>query len=382
MVSQFAVFEFGAAIRLSRRATESLFSEVLELAYRLPQTWARVNAGKAQAWKARHVANATNGLSAEAAAFVDSQVARYVSRISPAELQRLIDAATARFMPDYAREIAQRTADGRFVTVSHQQVSFNGTSQIYGELDLVDALDLDQALRAGAQQLADLGSDSSLDVRRSEALGNLARGELTLDLTKQGSSEVSTSSTTGGGPARSGTTTREVVLYVHLSEAALGAGGTGLIENPKRLVTAEQIREWCRTTGRVSVRPVVDLNEEITSTGYRPTERHREQIILRDGTCPFPYCERNARYGDIDHIEAYDPNGPPDQTATSNLAGLCRSHHRLKTHGGWNYTTIEPGRYLWRSPHGYSFLTDRSGTQDLTPRPLEPPGERSSPSGS
>jgi len=54
------------------------------------------------------------------------------------------------------------------------------------------------------------------------------------------------------------------------------------------------------------------------------------------------------------------------------LAPLCRSHHRLKTHGRWAYTTLKPGSYLWTSPHGYQYLRDHTGTADVSrhrPRP-------------
>ncbi|MCW2856821.1 MAG: endonuclease, partial [Marmoricola sp.] len=57
-----------------------------------------------------------------------------------------------------------------------------------------------------------------------------------------------------------------------------------------------------------------------------------------------------------------------------NLADLCQHHHNLKTHTTWTYTQLEPGMFLWRSPHGYTYLRDRIGTSDLTPPPLDPPG--------
>jgi hypothetical protein len=41
----------------------------------------------------------------------------------------------------------------------------------------------------------------------------------------------------------------------------------------------------------------------------------------------------------------------------------------LKTHAGWSYTMVEPGVHLWRSPHGYSYLRDHTGTRDVTPDP-------------
>ncbi|MCW2754097.1 MAG: endonuclease [Marmoricola sp.] len=88
----------------------------------------------------------------------------------------------------------------------------------------------------------------------------------------------------------------------------------------------------------------------------------------------FAHCNRSARTADLDHIEPYDPNGPPDETTTANLGSLCRPHHRLKTFGGWSYTMIEPGTFLWRSPYGYHYLRDQTGTTDLTRRPVHPPG--------
>ena len=53
------------------------------------------------------------------------------------------------------------------------------------------------------------------------------------------------------------------------------------------------------------------------------------------------------------------------QTASDNLAPLCRRHHRLKTHArGWTYLALDPGSYLWHSPHGYQFLVDHTGTHE------------------
>ncbi len=93
------------------------------------------------------------------------------------------------------------------------QVSFEGTVWVQAEVDLADALDLDTALSAGAARLADLGSAASLDVRRSEALGEMARHQLSLDL------DTATETTPAQAPGR------EVVLHVHLSEDAITAPG-------------------------------------------------------------------------------------------------------------------------------------------------------------
>jgi len=352
MVSEFCVTEFATALGMPRESGRYLLSHALEIAYRLPKVWFRVQTGELQVWRARRIAEKTLHLNPEAAAFVDDQVAGFAHRIGRAQTDRVVDEAIARHMPATAERIAQQAADGRHVSIDHRQESFAGTSTIYGELDLADALDLDQALIRGAETLKAAGSEDGLDVRRAAALGALARGQDGLGLQAA----------------------RTVNLFVHLSPDA-DETGTATVENRgPHLVTVEQVKTWC-AGGDVVVRPVIDLNEPLASTGYQPSQALREQVVLRDRTCVFPHCTRPARTADLDHIEAYDPDAGPGQTATDRLAALCRHHHRLKTHGGWTYTAIEPGTYLWRSPYGYTYLREPDGgTRDLTPRPVDPPG--------
>jgi hypothetical protein len=402
LVSEFAVLELAAALGLSAESGRHLVAQALELAHRLPKTWARVQEGSLAPWRAKRIADATLHLSPEAAAFVDSQVAPFAHKTGVARTQRLVDEAVARFMPETAAEARERAAEQRYFTVDHDQVSFAGTSRVHGELDLADALDLDDAVKRGAEQLKALGNNETLEVRRSLAVGMLARGQGALEF------EVSTGSTTGQGVVSTGSTTgapraREVVLYVHLSADALRSGdrdAAAWVENAGgHLVTAGQVAQWFgvstgsttedgSTTGdgstngpgctlRITVRPVIDLAETLHSAGYQPSPTLVEAVELRDRTCVFPWCNRPARSRDKDHIVPWDHGGA---TSSDNLAALCRRHHRLKTHGGWRYTMLAPGEYLWRSPHGHTWLRDTTGTTDLTPAtvpsPADPPERR------
>src|SRR3954447_14804005 len=221
LVSQFAVAEFAAALGLSAGAGRTLVGHALELAHRLPKTWARVQDGSLAPWRARRIAEETLCLSVEAAAFVDRMVAPFAHRTGIAQTQRLVEDAIARFMPQFAAERRDRASEQRYFSIDHNQVSFAGTSRVHGELDLADALDLEDAVRAGAEQLRAFGNQESLDVRRSLAVGMLARREQALEL-EAGSGVASTDrsqarcSTTEGG--------RQVVLYVHLSEDAIRTG--------------------------------------------------------------------------------------------------------------------------------------------------------------
>jgi hypothetical protein len=339
LVSEYCLAEFAAAVGMKTESGRYFIAHALELAHRLPYLYARILAGAVPVWRARRIAEKTLVLSAEAAAYVDVEIAPAADKIGPVVTERLVDEAISRFMPDYARELAEKAAEQRHVTVDRRQIGFHGTSRVYGELDLADALDLEDALARGAEFLKDQGSNEPLDVRRSQALGRLARGEL------DGS---------------------DVTVYVHV-EATSTTGELephATVENGGlSLVSIEQVKTWCRT-GNVSIRSVIDLNKTLTSAGYQPSDTLREQVILRDKTCVFAHCTKTARTADLDHIEPYDPDGRPGQTATDKLAGLCRPHHRLKTHGGWSYQMIAPGTYLWHSPYGYQYLRGPDGSTE------------------
>ncbi len=167
LVAEFCVAEFAAAIGRSTDSGRLLIADALELKYRLTRLWDRSQSGELPVWRARRIAQATRGLSKQAARFVDAQVAGFAHKIGLAALDRLIAEAIARFMPEQALEDAHNAAEGRHFTIHYDQVSFEGTSRIEGELDLADALDLDAALTRGAATLKAAGSTDSLDVRRS-----------------------------------------------------------------------------------------------------------------------------------------------------------------------------------------------------------------------
>ena len=324
--------------------------------------------GELQVWRARRIARATMLLSQRAAEWVDRQVAPFAAKIGPAQTDRLVAAATARFDPELAERERRAAADRRRFEVDHQQVSFAGTSRVYGELDLADALDLDAAVSAGADQLARLGSDESLDVRRALAVGDLARRQLALEFPTEDADPQ---------PAPRRRAARHVVVYVHLSESAVGGvDPVARVENAGgvRLVTAEQVREWCgHPDARVVVKPVIDLTEHLSVDAYEVPDRLAERSVLRSPTCVFPWCSRPARRCDHDHGVPYDERGP---TCDCNLAPLCRFHHRLKTHGRWLFTRLDEATFLWRSPHGLSFLRDHTGTRVVTgDRTADPPDE-------
>jgi hypothetical protein len=74
-IAEFAVEELGAALNLGYHTALQLVSDAVELCYRLPHTWALVQAGDLQAYKARRAATETKSLSRAAVGFVDRHLA-------------------------------------------------------------------------------------------------------------------------------------------------------------------------------------------------------------------------------------------------------------------------------------------------------------------
>jgi hypothetical protein len=98
-MAEFCVAEFALAIGLTTDAGRRYLGQALELFHRLPEVYARVQAGDLPAWKARRIAEATTSLSIDGAGFVDRHVAAVAHRIRVAALDRLVEEARVRFDP-------------------------------------------------------------------------------------------------------------------------------------------------------------------------------------------------------------------------------------------------------------------------------------------
>ena len=394
-ISEFAVIELAAALGRSTDSGRMLLSDAVEAKHRLPKIWQRLVDGQVQVWRVRRVTDVTRGLTQEAAAFVDAHLAHVVHTASFTTVKRLVAEAAARFDPETAEMEEIDTAATLHVTLDLTTAWSIGTASgvhLSGLLDRADAEELEHAIRTIADQLLAAGSTDSLDVRRAKALGYLSRGDLTLDLpTEDDASSVEEARQRRLETTKPTTRTRQVVLHVHLSEAALkGApevdpdtGKLGLhlarVDNHHQTLTADAVREWLAVPGtQVTVKPVIDLADQIAVDSYEIPDRISQRVKLKRPTCVFPHCTRTSARVDLDHIDEYVPpdrGGPPGQTATDTLAPLCRRHHRAKTHPSpvstssttiaWDYEQLTPTTWLWTSPHDIRYLVHPDGTTTL-----------------
>ena len=161
-------------------------------------------------------------------------------------------------------------------------------------------------------------------------------------------------------------------LYVHTSlQSFLDRTGVARAEGVGA-ITVQQAIEFLGHTN-VSVKPVIDLANQMPVDGYESPDWMREVVHLLRPRDVFPYSSNLSRNKDLDHPIPYRPmdnGGPPGQTDPYRMGPMTRYAHRVKTHArGWRHLNPLPGVYLWRTRHGYWFRVDRHGTHPLGRNP-------------
>ena len=357
MISEFAPLEFAGRLGWSREAAKALIAEAIELKYRLPRLWALTLEQVVPVRVARHIASCTSDLSESAAVQADRIVCADPKNIAKVKAEALVDEIRLWFDPDRALDDEEKAREHRGV------LTHRGTHPAVTELTLVldtpHAVKFETTVADVARSLKNLGDTDSLDIRRAKAVGVLADPQQALDLLT--------------GTDTTPRTQTSAAVFVHISHEALerttsGVGATTI----ERLgaVSSDLIQEWL-TGSTVVIRPVLGLDTP-GSAGHStnvvkqhdPPGWMRELVIQRDAHCVFPGCRRDSRACDLDHIQPYDSGGP---TAPANLAPLCRTHHRAKTHANYTYRREPDGTYRWTLPHG-----DHITVIPISRRPLTP----------
>jgi hypothetical protein len=387
-VDEFCLCELAASAHLQEDTARRQLAVALDLRYRLPRVLAALAAGRIPGWRAKLVADATRALSLEQVRLAETRLLPILAGLGARRLGEIVTQVVIDTDPEAAERRADAARERRHVTLDYRHEQAHGLISGAFTADAHDALRFHSALDKVAGWLADLGDTDAAHIRRAKALGYLANPHQALALMHratagpQGGAELSGAEPSGAEPsgAEQGRPWPEATLYVHFTRdqwlrdrsGAAGLDGVGPI-------TLAQARHLLRHA-RVSVKPVIDLDDTDTSDARFARGRIREAVVLKTPHCPFPYCSRPARHNQIDHTTPV----PHGRTAIDNLSPPDVKHHRAKTHPGWQLRQPFNGIYVWKSPLGRVYLVDNRGvTHDLgdvgdavNPRPPDAPSER------
>ena len=343
LITEHAAAAFGARIQTSPYGARRLIADAVDLARRLPHLQAGIETGTVRVAHARHVAAATRELSAEQAAWVDREVAEVADgRLAWARFEAVVEGKVAAAGPELARARERAAATQRYARMA--RVNRHGMASFTIHADAATVIGIDAAVTALAKRLEGAMPDADAADRRIAALALLANP----------ASHADPAFATDAGPVKP--TAR---IYVHLFAESPIARVEG--HGP---VTTDWVRELVRTAaGRVQVTPVLDLAGQAPADAYEIPARLREAVHLIHPGDVFPFAANTSRKVDLDHAVPHSEGGP---TAVGNLGPLTRTHHRIKTHAGWDVRHPFPGVVIWRDPYGAFYLVDATGTRRIT----------------
>ncbi|MGC5318208.1 DUF222 domain-containing protein [Micromonospora arida] len=251
----------------------------------------------------------------------------WADRFDPTILSRLGERVLAHVAPELADQAelkaleraTERAEARRHVTLSEQQ---NGQVRLSGNLDTETASLLREAIDPLCAPAGE-HDDRSPGQRRADALGEICRLALR----------------TGQLPDNGGDRP-QLVVTVPLEELVNGVRA-GTLETGTRL-TPGAVRRLACDAGVLPV--VLDGNSQVLDVGRQRrlfTGPLRRALVLRDGGCAFPGCDRPPRWCDGHHIRHWADGGV---TALGNAVLLCGYHHRFIHRGDWTVRLAADGR--------------------------------------
>jgi hypothetical protein len=330
------VAEVAMVSRVSARSMGARIAESELIATQFPHTLEELAAGSISAGHVRVIVE--HGLP-----LVDDQlwavyeciVLQKAVSTTPGRLRRVAELTAAKLGTETFQESHERAAAERTVRVGKLPA---GMAELVLVLPAVLVAGVWDRLTQQAKVLSRAGDPRAFDQLRADLATELL---LTGDL-----------DTADGSPhALARGITAEVAIVIpaltllgHSAEPATLAG-----QGPIGLAEAKLLAAQAPSMVRILTHPTTRLVLAVDT--YRPSQKLRRFLRIRDGRCRFPGCSRPPNRCDIDHTIPAETGGP---TEVGNLAHLCRGDHTLKHHGGWSVKQLEPGVLEWTSPNGYT----------------------------
>jgi hypothetical protein len=304
----------------------------------MPETRAALEAGDVSLAAARLLASA-HGVDPQAFARGETQLVDAARHQSIQDLTKVVgfwrERAEHERAPDREGSLRSRRA-------FHASVSFLGMVRVDGELDpetgetLLTALGAVQGAEARSRGLDDRRTPAQ---RRADAIGEICRQWLD-----------------GAGRPVVGGERPHVTVTVSAETLARTSAEAGELDHAGPVPREIARRLACDAS---VMRVVMAGRSEPLDVGRRTSviaPALRRAVIVRDGHCRFPGCDRPHTWCDAHHVLHWADGGA---TALDNLLLLCRRHHRMVHRPGGFRLAIEDGSPVFRRPDG-SPLEDRA----------------------
>lgn len=370
--------ELAAALRMSPGSMGNRISAARELTAH-PRLLAMVASAAISPWAARLVVLEVQDLtSAQAAAIVEQVCTKLDSRQSSgirpwtsAEIGRAARMTRRRLCPDTDRAARERAFHRRRVHILPDK---SGMATLIADLDETHAHRIHRRLSALARGLRDSCETRTQDQVRADAFVDLLLGN---PASQPGASPSrgrvnepppGTRSQVAGSTATPPTDPTESPARPAPGPEGAAALADAALERAHWSPRAEiQVVVAWETLLALSTEPgyipglgpispeiarelaadgrwrawITDSRGAVVATSsatYVPNASLARLVRAREQHCRMPGCRRPAEGCDVDHAVPY----PRGTTTAANLGPLCRRHHNLKTHFGWQLDPVVP----------------------------------------
>lgn len=325
--------EVSCALSLSGYHAERMVETARALAGRLTATRAAMLAGQISYEHAAELAKGTRDLSAAQAHQVEGELLAKAMNVTSRRFAKKVAMAAAKIDPAGLEERYAKAKQDRHMESFPRE---DGMAALYAYGPAADIATISLACDTLARRMDDDGR--TLEQKRFDAL---------LVMASLGLAQL-------GNPTRK---RRPAQIFIKMTPQA----ARGLSDEPAELFGYGPIPASAGRDIAVDAEWrafLVDAADEaflgLGTTSYRPTRRLDDHIAARDETCSFRHCDQPAELCDTEHAVPYDKGGLTDEY---NCAPMCRRHHRLKTHGGWQVIRARDGTVTWTSPLGLTYTS-------------------------
>lgn len=345
--------EIATLLTIPEQTAETLLARAALLVHALPTTLSRLEDGRVSERNAALLAEAAAPLDDEARRALESRALPYAESLTPTKFGRKVAVLREMIRPSEATQRHRERFQEREVSVAPDR---DGMAWLHAYIRLDHAAGVDDFLDRIARLNDGDGDERTHTQRRADALTDLLLDGGVLLPSRDGRS----------GLREPTKRPRGIVPMVHLLAPALTIAGTG--DEPAVLgthgpidpKTARELVGCAPGLYRVLTHPGTGVMVQYGRDRYQVPKELRRYLQLRDGTCRFPGCNRQAVRCDVDHCDDWQFHG---ETEAGNLAHLCRGHHRLKHGTDWAVRQ-SPGTAVltWTSPAGRAHATEPAMT--------------------
>jgi len=335
-----AVSDLAVRMSLSEDTVLNYDRQATVMMSRTPKTWTAFRFGEVSPQNARVVTQLADSLpdgDFDLYERFDDAVAELAVRLTPPRFRARARVIREKLLGQTLEERAVAERAFRKVVFEPEP---DGMAGIYycgpaDEATLIMAR-IDESARALSR---DVDETRTMDQLRADVFADIMLGE------DSGSSGIGGGAGVSGVGVKVGLLVPVMSLLGHDDQPATLEG-----YGPIDIATAKKLTARAKSFYRILTHPINGTILDIDKTTLRIPADMRRWLEIRDQTCIFPGCGRRARNCEVDHTVDRQYGGI---TKVTNLAHLCKKHHREKHHTRWQPEHLPDGSIQWTSPTGH-----------------------------